>query len=464
MSEQTVQQGFFDGHKLGKHQLTFLWIIAFAYAFEFIDSSLFGYATPALMTLYGMSMSTVSQLASINMIGMFFGSFFSGWLTEKLGRKPGLLINIFIFTIASVMTALYDGGTFGTVMVFFARFLSGFGVVGMTITAMVYISEMMPSEHRGKYQALTIACGTAFTPLTAILANKILGMGTQYWHWLFIISAATFVMIPIGLIYLKESPRWLVSKGRVQEAENIVYYCVGERKSLKIYADNAQKLAAEQKANQIGALQTLKIMFGPKYRKRTLAVVPIMWITLAGNLWLINHFPALMIAQGMAYATYIMSTAITSWGTPAGDLFVSFISDKGGRTIPIVICCAICGFAFCGIGFVGSATIPFIILMFIKCMFAGGTQTLAWTYLSESYPTAIRSNASGFIMASARIVIAIMMLLVPLLIAHISITVLFCINGILYLIAAILVGCFGEKTAQVSLEELEARAEARIQN
>ena len=58
-----TQGSYFDGHKLGVHQLNFLWIIALCYAFEFVDGSLFNYASPILMATWGLTIETISFLS-----------------------------------------------------------------------------------------------------------------------------------------------------------------------------------------------------------------------------------------------------------------------------------------------------------------------------------------------------------------------------------------------------------------
>lgn len=94
-----------------------------------------------------------------------------------------------------------------------SRFLTGMGVIGQAVIGQVYIAEMMPKENRGRYQALTVASGTIFVPLSAIVCKWILAMGGESWRWMFFLGGGVAIlMVPLGAVMLLESPRWLTKR------------------------------------------------------------------------------------------------------------------------------------------------------------------------------------------------------------------------------------------------------------
>lgn len=446
--EQAVNCGYFDGHKLSRHQIHFLWIAAIAYAFEMIDSSMFNYATPVLQQNWGLTMEKISTLNSLMYMGMFFGGVFGGWMADRIGRKPGLLLSIFVFSGGSLLTAVCQPDHIMTLEL--SRFLTGLGVVSMMVIGQVYIAEMMPKENRGKYQAITIATGTIFVPIFTFVSNWILSFGGEAWRWMFIIGAAAILLVPLGIKILKESPRWLVQKGRINEAEKIVEDCIGVKTNLSSHCVDPSR-------SNVGMRETIQIMFSKAYIKRTLVVLLICWGILIGNTYLMNWMAALMTGIGVPLAAVMLAFSLAQWGVPLGDFVSSLVAEKGGRKGPIVIFTIITGLCYIGIGFVGASIVGFTLLYFLRCIFGNGATTMMWNYTAENFPNAIRSSANGLIMGVGRIVVAASMFTVPLFMNSIGYTGIFVLNGLLFIVPAIIVMLTGTKTANISLEDLEAK-------
>lgn len=166
----------------------------------------------------------------------------------------------------------------------------------MLVVAMTYISEMMPSKNRGKYQALTIACGSLGLPLTSGLASLIVPMGAHTWRWMFTIGALGILLIPFGLKYLRESPRWLVSQGRIKEAEEIVSECTGMPCDL-----SSEALRMKNAEKGLSMWQAVKIMFDKRYL-RTSSVIMLLAIGITvGNFFLANWTTVYMLDYGWDY-------------------------------------------------------------------------------------------------------------------------------------------------------------------
>ena len=179
-----------------------------------------------------------------------------------------------------------------------------------------------------------------------------------------------------------------------------------------------------------------------------------------------------MVDLGWAYSVVLLISATGVGGTPIGDVAVSFFSDKGGRRIPIFIMSCIAGTICLLRGYVtgpmaglyntsGSLLWPVLlaILGILGSAFCGGTMTLMWTYLAESFPTRIRSNATGIVFASGRFIAAPLTLTVPAVYAAGSYLGVNIVNALFYFVPAIFALFWGINSAQKSLEELEQEAE-----
>lgn len=464
-SEAASGGNYFDGmQKLGKTHKHFLWIAAVCYFFDQMDMQLFGYITPSLMDTLGFTLDQISQFSSMSFLGMCLGGFFGGMIATKLGRKRTLLLLLGIFTTASLVNAV--SSNYGVFMI--CRFLTGFGTIGMVTVAMVYMSEMLPSASRGKYQALSIACGTIGIPFGALYATVMLDVvGEAAWRACFLVGGLGVILLPIGAKWLKESPRWLVMKGRVSEAEKIVSECTGQP------CDLSAQSAKLTRKKTIGMGKTLKMMFGKSLRRQTIVVVLLTWGATLGVFYLSNYGVTFMNDLGLAYSVSLIISACGVIGTPLGDVCVSFFSDRGGRRIPIIIMsflaggiCVISGLVYPPLTNTwvvsGGMLIPifFALINILRSAFSGGTMTLMWTYLAESYPTKIRSNATGLVFGSARLVAVPVTLTVPATYAAFGYLGVNVVNGFWYFIPALIAIFWGVNSAKKSLEELEEEAEA----
>lgn len=457
---------YFDGMtKLGKAHKHFLWIAAMCYFFDQMDMQLFGYITPSLINDLGFTLDQIAQMNSLNFLGMCLGGFFAGIIAGRIGRKKTLLGLVGLFSVASIINGLSAHLINFMVM----RFIIGFGVIGMVTVAMVYMAEMLPSATRGKYQALSIACGTLGIPIGAFFAGAMIGTGPHGWRFCFFVGGAGILLVPIGIKWLKESPRWLMMKGHVAEAEKVVSECTGLPCDLSELAINC----VVEKAPT--TMMALKVMFSKPFIKQTLVVTILSWGATLGVFYMSNYGVTFMVDMNWAYNIVLLTSAAGVIGTPLGDVSVSFFSDKGGRRIPIIIMSFCAGIVCVARGFLtpiwgdaylatGAVIWPILqaTLGIIGSAFFGGTMTMMWTYLAESFPTRIRSNATGIIFASARAVAVPVTLTVPATYAAFGYLGVNIVNGLWYFIPALLALFWGVNSAQKTLEELEAEAEKAI--
>lgn len=454
---------YFDGmHKLGKSHKHFLWIAAVCYFFDQMDMQLFGFITPSLISDLGFTLEQIAQMNSLNFLGMCLGGLFGGIITGHIGRKKTLLILVGLFSGASIINGLSAHYINFMIM----RFLIGFGVIGMVTVAMVYMAEMLPSKTRGKYQALSIACGTLGIPLGAFFANIAIHSGEHGWRLCFFIGGMGILLVPIGLRWLKESPRWLMMKGQVTKAEQVVTQCTGQPCDLSGLAT----LCVQEKTPS--TIRTLQVMFSQSFIKQTIVVFVLSWGATLGIFYFSNYGVTFMVDMGWTYGTVLLISAFGVVGTPLGDLTVSLFSDKGGRRIPIIIMscgagllCLLRGWITPALEQMYEANPLFLypaILIVVGIIFSavgGGTMTLMWTYLAESFPTRIRSTATGIVFASARLIAVPITLTVPATYAAIGYFGVNVVNALWYFVPAAFAMFWGINSAQKSLEELEIEAE-----
>lgn len=441
-------KSYFDGIKIGLSQKKFLWLAAIYYVFDQADQTTFSLAAPSLIKNWQLTTQQIGNINSLGFLGMFFGALFGGWLSDLIGRKKSIVTCISVFSLGSIFNGLANG----YLMLLIARFLTGFGCVAMVVIAMVYIAEMLPSENRGKYQALTIACGTIGVPLLGLFAAWFIPQNPTFnWRVVFFIGGASIFLIPVGMSWFKESPRWLVSKGRIQEAEAVFEEITGQ----KIDLSNQ----VVQKAEKVSYIETIKILFGKAYIKRTVLIMILAFGVILSAALIGQFYTTMLTKTGMAMATVLTIVSLANWGTPLGDFSASLVSDKGGRKIPICIFMIIAG---CGVLLQGSSLTPWIIVigMFIFRIFGGGAMSMLYTYLAENFPTHIRNNAVGMIFGTGRLLASVSQLYVAVMFAAYGWFGINVIDAMLFFIPAVLILLWGEKTSGKTLEELNAEEAA----
>ena len=439
---QPESKSFFDGRSITKVQKRFLILAAWAYAFDQMDILIFSIVAPEFVKSYNWTLQQVANVSSAEIFGMFCGALFGGWLGDRIGRKRGLLTCIGIFSFSSIATMFF----YHFPIVLTLRVITGVGTIGTVTIAMSYISEMMPSESRGKYQALTIAVGTMGVPICVLIARAITPLSPHAWRLLFLIGGLGALILLIGKSWLKESPRWLVSKGRIGEAEEVLHEI---NPDLKLPAD-ADRLARTKDCGYKAAFQTL---IDPLYLKRTLTLSIVVVGVTTGTLFLTLFYNTIHREMGFTRVIALNLMLAMSLLVPVGDVGVSFFSDRGGRKWPLVITFVLYGSLFIVQGWCTSVWAIGAILL-IKGLFVSSTMTLTWTYLAESFPTHVRSSAVGIIFGSARVVAALSLLTVPVLYEAYGYKGINMINGLILIIPAIIVIVLGDKTANISLEHL----------
>src|SRR5215831_12320638 len=191
---------------------------------------LFGFETAVisgttawLKTHFALTDFMLGFTVSSALIGTIVGSVSVGKPADRFGRRAILFVLATLFFLAAIGCALaWDLGSF-----MFFRFLGGLAVGGASVVSPMYIAEISPAAYRGRLVAVTqfnIVLGILF----AYLSNYIIGslqLGHNESRWMFGVMAAPAAIFFVLLFFTPQSPRWLVAKGRVEEAREVLVNC-----------------------------------------------------------------------------------------------------------------------------------------------------------------------------------------------------------------------------------------------
>ena len=471
-----IPNNYFDGLAVtGYHKVVFF-IIMLAYFFEQMDNWNFGFIAQAIFNSWGLSKAesnaAMSHIVFWYFIGMTSGGFLGGVISDYIGRRKTFLFAIVLFSVCSVINGLpIDNLTVFIV----ARSLTGFGVFCLMVCSQAYIAEMAPCESRGKWQGLVAAVGFCAVPVIAFICRMVVPLSPEAWRYVFYFGGIGMVAFFIAFKYLKESPRWLVSQNRLEEAEAIMKDITGKDIDLSAACQN---VCPREKV-----LTILADLFAPKYIKRTLLLIlAFITTTPAGftfTTWtgkLLASIPVIDPATGqqmidatgagmLVYDQKAMLTIMTiiSCGVPAGCYLASLIADKGGRKIPLIaayVAAAVMSFLF------GQFSTHFYIVAacgFFFSVFNLAGSFILFSYTAELYPTRMRNTATGMHNGLARLSVSGFQFVIPMILAtfggvvsmvNYDIPAIFTTCSIMFVTPLLFIALFGPRTSGKSLEDI----------
>lgn len=405
--------------------------------------SVIGVATIPISSALDLSGNEQGMVAAMELLGVFFGGFIGGWLTGRFGRqKPYFMGPTIILLVSLSMFWVNDAHTMALLRVF-----SGLAV-GIEYTAAgSLLTEFLPQKSRGSRLSLLTVLWFAGAALAYIAGNTVLNIwGPQAWRTIMAspaIIAAIMLLLRIGA---PESPRWLLSKGRREEADRIIR---------KVYGPSFSILNIQEDAPTRAMTFTNAIRAG--YGKRIFFVI-VFWACAVVPMFALyafvpKLFNALHLTGEMASYGSMAITLLLALGCLIATWLINFI---GRRTLIIH------SFLWSGVGLLGLGLFPnaagwVVLLLFgIYALFIGGAQVLEIVYPNELFPTEIRTTAVGVGASLAALSSSAGTWLVPISLEMTGIGNTMLIAAGITFLGLIVSIIFAPETASLSLQEAAA--------
>lgn len=341
------------------------------------------------------------MIAASALIGIFFGGFLGGVLTNSMGRKKLFFVGPIIFVACSVAQFWAESA----LMLFICRFLIGIGVGFEYPVAGSLLVEFMPKKNRGPRLAMLTILWFAGAALAYIVGNVILESGSpDAWRWVLASPAVIGVLLLLVRIGTPESPRWLVSKGRLKEAERVIKHVYGQSFSLH----NLPEQPAEKKVS-------LGDLLHSGYGKRMLFVA-VFWSCSVIPVFAVYSFaPKVLDALDLKgdWASY--GSVIITLMFVVGCIIATRLINTMGRRSMVIHSFLWSGIALLGLGVFSHGSEMLVLGLFgAYAVLIGGAQVLQLVYPNELFPTEIRSAAVGMGASLSRIGAAAGTWLVPI--------------------------------------------------
>lgn len=374
-----------------KEARTAAWVAGIACTaliFDGFDLTIYGTVLTTLMAdpshIGALDAATAGTLGSYALIGVLIGALICGSIGDYVGRRRIILVGIAWFSIGMFVTALSTSiFAFGAL-----RLITGIGLGAILATAGATIAEFAPAGRRNFYNAIVysgIPAGGVLAALLGMILLEPLG-----WRGLFMIGATPILfLLPIAFFKLPESPRWLLSRGRREEAEAL---------SLKTGTPLLEEVVV-QKAGATPAKTGFAAVFSSQFR---LGAILLGFMSFSGllltyglNTWL----PKIMEGYGYGTTYSLAFLLVLNSGAVIGGVVASKLADRRGPQFIVATTFVIAAITLVLMTF--QFPLP-VLFMFIGVAGVGtlGTQVLIYGFTSNYFTTNARAAGvawcSGF--------------------------------------------------------------------
>lgn len=431
---------------LSRFHLRLFGISAGGWMFDSIDLAMLSFVLPVIIKEWGLSGGAAGFVATATFLGMFVGASFGGYAADRWGRKTVFQVTLVWYSVAALLNGLaWDYTSF---VVF--RFLLGVGMGGEFPVVITYLSEFLSKKRRGAWLNLMEGfwvMGLIVASLVALLLIPPFG-----WRSVFIIMVVPAAYIGVIRRWLPESPRWLVSKGRAELAEEVVNGIEEE-----VEKSTGKPLPPPELTKAAIGVDTTSVpvreLFAKGFARRTVMLWIFMFAYYFGYYAITTWLPAILVAKGYTLvSSYSYFLFMTVFGIP-GFVTTYFLIEKIGRRATLGI------FGVIGVGgalMMANAGGITSLLAWGALMQFGilGYTCVLYAYTPEQYSTRMRATGSGAAWSIGRIGSLSGPLVAGLIINSMGPSAILNMGGVLILVSMLSAVILGTETKGRTLEEL----------
>lgn len=422
------------------------------------DTGVINGALPYMSDDFKLTSFTEGLIISILLLGAAIGAIFGGRLSDGIGRRKNILFLSILFFVSTI-GCTFSPNVIG--MIIF-RFLLGMAVGGASVAVPTYIAEMSPSDRRGRMvtrNELMIVGGLllAFV-FNAILGNMMEGVGV--WRYMLAIAAVPAVFLFFGMMKVPESPRWLVKKGRNEEALSVLRKIRTEEQAQAELKEMETAVATESGLNEA----LFRDIAVPWMRRIIFLGIAISFVTQATGVNSIMYYGTEILRQAgfgtsAALIGNIANGVISVLATIVGIWLLGKIGRRPmmltgltGTTLTLLLI-GILSFTV-----KSSEIFPYIMLILTVTFLAfmqGAIGPVLWVSLSEIFPLRLRGFGMGISVFFLWMTNFLIGLLFPIMLEKMGLSVIFLMFAGIGCISIFLMAKFLPETKGRTLEEIE---------
>lgn len=417
---------FINNEKMSKFQLKVIILCGIIAALDGFDTQSIAFVAPVISQEWGLESSAFGPIFGLGLLGMMIGSMLFGPLADRFGRKSMIVICLIIIGTFSLLTV--SAASVTSLMVL--RFLTGLGLGGAIPNILALTAEYSPK--RVFNTTVTVMfCGF---PLGAVIGGLTMSRIIPVYGWetvFYVGGLAPFLFIPILMLMLPESIRFLVGKGT---SNSKIIWILNKIKPSSQWNESMQFSTEENRVNRM----YVKHLFTNGLAKTTLLIWTIYFLNLLIFYSMVNWLPTILKTTGVPIEKAILSIAIFNLGGIVGGIIIGRLIDKRDKSKILTVMFGLAAIVIAAIGLLGSFASTLLFMVFLSGFFVMGSTLGVQALMTSVYTTSIRSTGVGWALGIGRIgAIVGPMAIGSLLSLHVPITLLFLVWAVPAVVAAV---------------------------
>ncbi|MCB9278689.1 MAG: sugar porter family MFS transporter [Lewinellaceae bacterium] len=414
------------------------------------DTAVISGGEQEIQQLWKLSDAMIGQMVAMALYGTIIGALFGGIPSEIMGRKKTLFWVALLYLVSAVGSALAP--EIYSLMIF--RFIGGLGVGASSVAAPMYISEIAPKENRGFLTALfqfNIVLGI----LIAYFSNFLIGTEAEgAWRWMLGVEAVPALAFVVMILYVPESPRWLIiKKGQVEEA----------LKTLRIIdPGNEQEALRAIQSTDHHRQSGFKAFISGRYKLPIMLAFLIAFFNqVSGINAVIYYAPRIFSQTGMEESSALLSSVGIGVINLVFTMLGLALIDRMGRrflmyigSFGYILSLGLVSFAFFSGAASNSLLVPILLFAFIAAH-AIGQGAVIWVFISEIFPNEVRSYGNSLGSATHWVFAALIAGNFPFFAGKFGAGYIFAFFALMMVLQLLFVWRVMPETKGVSLEDLE---------
>jgi putative MFS transporter len=395
----------------GRVQAALILLLMAGLFFDSLEQNSTGAMGPLLKESFGIGNAELTMINTATVLGGLAGRLIGGYIADRWGRRMALSLNLLVYTLGGLISA----AAVNYEMLLASRFIVGIGLGGEFTVGLAILAEIVATRHRGSLLAtLNISSGgigniASFGFFWLVLGplNDTLGGNDSAWRWTYVILAVPAVLVVFFRRYLPESPRFLLSKGRVDEANiSLTRLASGSIAGLRKPGITKQFVTDADIPEQVKS--SYAEVFKGENLKRTMAIGAASWMSFGAQVTLLFLMPILLVSRGYSLADSLAFTMIMNVGSLFGACAASYLAGKAPRRLTVTIAAVLgCISAICFASF-ANTTAMILVLGMIFQFFTMMLNTMLSVWSPELFPTSVRAMGTSVVNGIGNVAGAVM--------------------------------------------------------
>jgi len=399
---------------------------------------------------FGLSEAGLGWTVSSLLFGCIGGVMLAGKAGDHYGRKKVLMLAALLFFVSAVGSA----SSHSLVIFLIARVLGGIAVGVASILSPMYIAELAPAKYRGTLVSLN-QLAVVIGILVAFFSNYLLvGTGENNWRWMLLVMAAPAVLLFFSLFLVPESPRWLVARGKADEALQVLIKTSGKGIA-------AAELKAIEETLNVQEESRFSELLEPKVKPLLyIGIMLAIFQQITGINTIMYYAPKIFANVGQSNNSALLQTILIGGTNLIFTLVAMALIDRFGRKMLIQIGSTGMMLMLAGLSvlYFTNHTSGVLVLAFILgyiAFFAASLGPATWVVATELFPNRLRSKGMSIAIVSLWMACTVVTIAFPIMLEKLSGGITFLIFALICLANLLYVLKYVPETKCKTLEELE---------